>query len=149
MHPFSFTSNICWRWNFIVCIFGFLCPRMCQYSTCHTGIHREIVTGKITWGWGFLGQGRGNIRENNNRFLKKSYENLTLQKCPKIYTYRKKIERDYSMGQWVGVAQLTIIQYKIGSPLQGMGYFFLSCLSVSSHKPSPNITGYFQSYWLF
>lgn len=55
------------------------------------GIHREIVTGKITWGQGFVGQGRGNIRKNNNRVFKKLYENPILQKYPKIYTYRKRI----------------------------------------------------------
>lgn len=55
------------------------------------GNHREIVTGKITWGRGFVGQGRGNIRKNNNRVFKKLYENLILQKCPKIYTCKKRI----------------------------------------------------------
>lgn len=54
-------------------------------------IHREIVTGKITWGPGFVGQGRGNIKKNSNRFLKKPYEKLILQKCPKIYTQRKRV----------------------------------------------------------
>lgn len=100
-------------------------------------IHREIVTGKITWGRGFVGQDRGNIRKNNNSFLKKLYENLILQKCPKIHTYRKRIWKELLYGI-VGESSSTnhrTVQNRISTTRNGLFLFELFLSKFSQTLP--------------